>query len=635
MGLSNAPEIVAVTERPSQQTETSSNSNADAANPETIQVAKEMSKHVQADVLSILLPVGAAIIAVCIALVAWLAIHGPMLVPGQDTRITSIVISLGSRVMSVIISTAILRSAWACLLPSVLRGSYIPVWSLLSACQSFMSFGQLVNFTSLPPWFKFHVCLALTVAVAMTGTSASFRYESLPQIGPNTALIADIAFMICNDSFITNNTCTSTVNSLIGDWNSNTTGNSWSYIEAVNAGGQGTVTKYGQIGDTEIGSKVTLAILPSGWNLGENNLPWISMSVSCTDLPISAVFEGTGIDATATIFVNGTVIDTLNVPNMPEWGGIVHLYQQFNDSGRVSSLAPWKVVMLSRDLNDGGANFGGVAGDAATYLGNGFVALHGVGDGTNLQGILGAAAYCEITGDVGGEWPDIFWPPLNNTQNVVFGPVVDDRPEISTVLLNYGPSWQYSVVSENYLEGGSVSYIANNTQSPGTFAALFAGYIRNQWTLMAFSLVPQAGNKLPNPFFGSGPNSLYISVTGVVVLPLVALGLGLLVTVYATISTFRHRKWVNRMEFEGWWLVKALCPELYKPGYSNATEKDMKEACGGFSVSYRHSGLEDGDVENLRLWPAAPGEARVEGSGGIDNGARAGDNVISHDDHSS
>jgi hypothetical protein len=33
--------------------------------------------------------------------------------------------------------------------------------------------------------------------------------------------------------------------------------------------------------------------------------------------------------------------------------------------------------------------------------------------------------------------------------------------------------------------------------------------------------------------------------------------------------------------------VKALKPELYTPGYGNATEKDLKKACAGYRVSYR------------------------------------------------
>lgn len=572
-----------------------------------IEVAKEMSQHVQFNALSIFLAVGAAIISICIALVAWLAIHGPVLVPGQDTRITAIIISSGSRLVWLIISTAIFRCAWASLLPRVLSGSYIPVWSLLAACQSFMSLGQLGNFWFLPGWFKFYLGLALTIAVAMIGTSSSFRYESLSLSGPATASVPDVA-VICNASLISGGGYFCTGNPNYTDWNTNTTRNSWSYIDEVNSGGQGTVRKYGQIGNSELGSNVTLAILPSGWSLGLNNLPWMSISVSCFNLPISAAFKGTGMEATTTIVVNGSAIATLDITNMPGWVGVVQMYQQSNESGPLSSLAPWKFVMLSRDLNDGSSNFVGVAGDTVTYLGNGFVDLYGYGP--ILQGILGAAAYCEFTGDVGGDWPNILWPPLNHTTNVVFGPVINDRPSVSTVVLNYGPSWQYSPPG-----GNSIPYIANITGPEGTFASLCAAYIRNQWTLMAYSLARQTGDQLPATFTGSGPNRLYISVTDIVVLPLFGLGLGLLVTVYAVISNFRHRRWVNRVEFESWWLVKALSPELYRPGYGNATEKDLRNACRGYRVSYQDSSPEQQDVGYLRLCSAAPGEEDIEVEG--------------------
>jgi hypothetical protein len=62
--------------------------------------------------------------------------------------------------------------------------------------------------------------------------------------------------------------------------------------------------------------------------------------------------------------MDGSLIDVLDVPNMPKWGAIVHLYQQVNDSGQQSSLSPWKIVALSRNLDDGTANFGGLAPSA-------------------------------------------------------------------------------------------------------------------------------------------------------------------------------------------------------------------------------------------------------------------------------
>jgi hypothetical protein len=99
--------------------------------------------------------------------------------------------------------------------------------------------------------------------------------------------------------------------------------------------------------------------------------------------------------------VNDTLLDTLDVANMPEWGSIVYLYQQVNESGPASSLSPWKVVMLSRDLNDGTANLNGLAPDAVTYLGNSYLDLHGYA-APQLQGVLGAAAWCQFQGSTGG-----------------------------------------------------------------------------------------------------------------------------------------------------------------------------------------------------------------------------------------
>jgi len=63
------------------------------------------------------------------------------------------------------------------------------------------------------------------------------------------------------------------------------------------------------------------------------------------------------------------------------------------------------VVALGRDLGDGTANFGGLAPDAVTYLGNSYLDLHGYST-PQLQGILGAAAWCQFNGSTGGTWPE-------------------------------------------------------------------------------------------------------------------------------------------------------------------------------------------------------------------------------------
>jgi hypothetical protein len=543
-------------------------------------VAMTASQHNQATVPIVLFPLGFLAIGSGLAAILWLALHGPALVPGQDTRITAIMISAGSRLAGLFMGAAIIRSAWAAFLPRVLAGEPIPTQALVGACQNFMSLGQLGNYGSLPSAFKFHIALAAFITLAMVGTSASFRYDSIAVVGNNFASVPDVA-SICNPSLVngSNYFCNGAVNA-------NTTETSWSYLEDVYNGGQGTVYRYGELGDQELGANVTLGVLPAGWALGDgSDLPWMAIWVACQPLSISAEFLGSGLEASTDIYVNDTFLDTLDIANMPEWGSVVHLYQQVNESVPASSLCPWKVVMLARDLDDGTANFGGLAPDAVTYLGNSYLDLHGYGP--IVQGVLGAAAWCQFNGSTGGQWPDEFWPPLNYTTNVVIGTVVNDRPTMATALLNYGPSWQYNPVSENSLPGGSVSYIANNTGPGVSFPALFSSYIRNQWTLMAYSIAPQSGQQISLSFAGSGPNKLFISVTILIVLPSSALVIGLLMIIRAWLCTIRQRHWVNRVEFESWWLAKALRPDVYRAGYCNATEKKFYEACEGFSTSYR------------------------------------------------
>src|ERR1700678_2894805 len=119
---------------------------------------------------------------------------------------------------------------------------------------------------------------------------------------------------------------------------------------------------------------------------------------------------------------------------MPSWSSQVGLYQQVNDSGPASSLCPWYMVLLARDLNDGTANIGGLSGGAVSYLGNSFVDLHGYGP--KLQGILGAAAYCNFSGSTGGDWPSDLWPARATTNVVVGTAPTNSTVDISTVFLN-------------------------------------------------------------------------------------------------------------------------------------------------------------------------------------------------------
>jgi hypothetical protein len=76
------------------------------------------SNHNQATMTLISLVLGALVVIACLTMVAWLAFHGPAIVPGQDTRITAVLISTGSRLAWLFICAALLRSAWGSLLPS-------------------------------------------------------------------------------------------------------------------------------------------------------------------------------------------------------------------------------------------------------------------------------------------------------------------------------------------------------------------------------------------------------------------------------------------------------------------------------------------------------------------------------------
>jgi hypothetical protein len=367
------------------------------------------SRSNQALIPLIILLFGFITIGLCIAAIIWLWLEGPTLVPGQDTRITAIIISVGKSGAAFFIGLAICRSAWASVLPQVLNGNRIPTRTLVGICRNWASFGQWQEFQSLPASFRIYLVLAALGLVAMTGTSASFRYESRRVSGSNTALIPDFTSS-CNTSLIQLSYyfCTALLDGNSTDANTayninaNASKYSWNYIEQVNTGGQGTVSLSGNIGDESLGANVTMSVLPAGWYKDEgSNLPWMAMSVSCTSLPIAAEFSGSGLLASATIIVNGTVIDTLDIANMPQWSPVVHIYQRPNNTGPVSSLCPWIAVMLNGDPGEGQVDFVGLANNGATFLGNSYLDLHGYPQPV-YQGIIGAAAYCVFDGSTGG-----------------------------------------------------------------------------------------------------------------------------------------------------------------------------------------------------------------------------------------
>jgi hypothetical protein len=444
--------------------------------------------------------------------------------------------------------------------------------------------------------FRIYVVLGALVCAGLTVTSAAIQYIDQPISATGTAIIADFTYA-CNTSLVQSSsdyTCqaatspnTTDVNTSF-NLNGNTTRTSWQYIEQVNSGGRGTVTRTGSIGDNALGANVTVAVLSDGWYLQEgDSLPWMAISVSCRGLPIAANFTGSGLLANATIIVDGLAIDDLDISEMPQWNGLVHMYQQVNDSGPFSSLSPWVIVMLTRDVNDGTAHFDGLANDAVTDLGASYVDLHGIGP--SKQGILGAAAYCEFEGSTGGGWPNDLWPPRGQTTNFVTGELIGNRPTMATGVLNYGPSWQYSPVTENFIVGGSVSYIANNTGPGVSFPDLFASYIRNQWALMAYSISPQCSHQIETDFEGLTSSRLFIRVTTIALLPLSALVLGLFIDIIAGFVTLQQRYYVQRVEFKGWWLFKALRPDLMGAANGDATRKEVRTANDEHEVSLHPS----------------------------------------------
>ncbi|KAK6335880.1 hypothetical protein TWF730_003254 [Orbilia blumenaviensis] len=548
-------------------------------------VAYKNSRHEQALMLLVLLPIGAIFLAVCLAGIIWLFIHGPIQVPMQDTRLTSIVISTSSKIAAIIISMAFVRSAWASFVPRIVAGHSMTTRTIATVCRDFMSLGQFQNFKALPRAFQFHLILGSMTLLSMIATSSSFRYDSLSTSGIMTALVPDVAFacpvekVIESGLFFCDEGGDSSVNI-----NSNTSIHAWDYIGEVAAGGQNTVTKYGNIGDETVGANVTLAILPEGWTLGKSSdLPWMAMWVACQERSISVEFSGSGYNTNTTVYLNGKFAALLDIGNMPQWGSIVHIFLRVNETGPFSSLGEYDVIMLARNGIDG-ANLQGVDDDSITKLGVTYLNLKGYG--ATRQGLLGAASRCTFRAETGGRWQEGLWPPLNHTKNTIWGELVNDRPTLATAMLNYGASWQYNLVSENSLPGGSVSYIANNTGADVRFSDFFASYIRNQWALIAYAIPRQTYKKLEQNFSGTGPKKLFISVTLVAVFPVTALTIGLLVTLRALVATMTKKYWVNRVEFEGWWLLKALRPDLYPGGFCNATEDKFNEASENVSVQY-------------------------------------------------
>jgi hypothetical protein len=65
--------------------------------------------------------------------------------------------------------------------------------------------------------------------------------------------------------------------------------------------------------------------------------------------------------------------------------------------------------------------------------------------------------------------------------------------------------------------------------------------------------------------------------------------LGLFTTLIAFYVTLRQRYWVQRVEFEGWWLFKALRPDLRDVADCDATRKELQTAYNGLGASFNSS----------------------------------------------
>ncbi|KAK3369423.1 hypothetical protein B0T24DRAFT_681431 [Lasiosphaeria ovina] len=558
----------------------------------------------------LLLPLSLLFLAACLGAIVALAVHGPVLVPQQDTRITSTIISASSKLATLIMGLVFARSAWASGVGDVVRGRRMTARKLVAACRPFLSLEQLQSFGALPAPFRLHVAAGGLCLAAMVATSPSFRYDALPTAGTRVALVPDVAFACPADKVAQTGLFICDQGGSRLNILTNTSLHAWDYIGEVNAGGQHTVAKQGDVGDESLGANVTLATLPAGWKLGPtgNDLPWMAMSVSCRARAISVAFAGSGYRSNTSVFLDGDLAAVFDIGAMPQWNAAVHLLLRVNESDSAfSSLGEYDVIMLGRDEDQPGGSsmMPGLDMASVTPLGSAVLDLYGYG--AIKQPLAGAAARCTFWADAGGDWPPgPLWPPLNHTTNTVWGALVDDRPTPATAMLNYGASWQYTIVSDNDVPGGSVAYIANNTGPGVAFHHLLAAYIRNQWALTAYAVSRHTYYKLERPFAGTGPEQLFVSATLVAALPAAALAVAIAVAARACVAAWGLGYWVNRVEFGGWWLLKAARPDLYGAGFGNATEDAFMRSCEKVDVQYVDVKPRDG-VGQLLLRRAGEG----------------------------
>ncbi|KIK04867.1 hypothetical protein K443DRAFT_92165 [Laccaria amethystina LaAM-08-1] len=490
----------------------------------------------------------------CVVVVCWMMIGGPRLVPRQDTRITNIIISItskGALGLALWIVTLRLRVQWTYILVSRKR---VRLRSLLAACSKEGSLSRVCHIHTSPTLgIGLTAVIGAAVTILMTLTSAGFKYVVLPgtaiQEYPGPDFVS-----ICNYSLVTNTSgyfCVGPANS-----SADTIGIEWDYIDIVSSGAGGNVLRSNGTSGT-MSANVTLTSSPANLRLPANPTPpWAAIDVSCRNVALSLSVVGNGTSTTNVLFVDNRQMDTLTVAEMPTWSSQVQLYRQVNDSGPYSTLNPWYMVLLARHMDDGTSNIQGLSGSAVTYLGNSFLDLHGY-NGSVLQGVLGAAAYCTFSGSTGGSWPSTTWPARTTTNVVVGKGPYNDVIDISTVFLNYGPSWQYNPVSGNSLPGGSVSYIANLTTEADNFGDFIALYMRNQWALMMYSNNFIQGSVTNTPYRVRTEPQLYIEATTILIAPASALGVCVLCAFVCMFTMWRLGGWYGFVDIAPWWLMKA------------------------------------------------------------------------------
>lgn len=486
----------------------------------------------------------------CVATACWMLAGGPKPVPRQDTRITNAIISIVSRValtVAIWILTVLLRLQWTQVLIS---GRLVKLRGLLIACGD-MGILSRVRYLSLMPTriIGITTMIGLGVTICMTLTSAAFKYVVIPGTGMSSFIGPDFA-SLCNYSLVTN------VTGYFCSGNSNDLSIQWNYLDAVNGGAGGNVLKSNNTSGL-LSANVTLTSAPADIRLPSNPPPpWAAINVGCTPVDMALEQVGTGALANTSVIVNGYIIDELDVANMPTWYSQVMYYQQVNDSGPASSLSPYYMVLLSRDLNDGTANIQGLAGSAVDYFGAFYLDLHGYGP--VIQGVLGAAAYCNFSGSTGGDWPDISWPARNTTNYFVGNGPENGTVGVATLFLNYGPSWQYTPTQGNSIPGGTVSFIANFTTEASTFPEFIAAYIRNQWALMMYAnnfITPLTKN---TSYEVQTEPSIHIQATAILVIPVSALVFCVGCAAVGVLMMRNLGAWYKCVDNAPWWLLKVV-----------------------------------------------------------------------------